>query len=77
MSSTHQPFHSPAPREYKVSAYNLDEIVPVESDRESFANSVSVFPSANPAKLLEKQRGEFGTYVDYLVEPHTTPAPSR
>ena len=51
-----QPFHPPNPREYELSASNLDEIVPVESDRELFASAVSVFPVVDAAKLLAYQR---------------------
>lgn len=61
-----RPFQPPAPREYEVSAYNLDEIIPVEGDRELFASAVSVFPVVDSVKLLDKQKEEFGPYFDYL-----------
>lgn len=72
-----QPFHPPAPREYEVSAHNLDEIEPVESDRELFTSAVSVFPAVDSVKLLDKQKEEFGQYFDYLNEPQSAPVPSR
>ena len=58
-----------------MSAYNVDEIVPVESNRELFANAVSILPTVDPAKLLAKQKEEFSTYYDYLLSPHTAPVP--
>ena len=39
-----RPFQPPTPREYEISASNLNEITPVESDRELFASAVSLFP---------------------------------
>ena len=47
-----QPFHSPNPREHELSDSNLDEIEPVESDRELFASADSVFPVVDAAKFL-------------------------
>ena len=52
----YQPFHPPNPREYELSAGNLDEIVSVESDRELFASAISVFPLVDAAKLLAHER---------------------
>ena len=51
-----QPFHPPNLREYEVSASNLDEIVPVESDRELFASAISVVPVVDAAKLLHQRK---------------------
>lgn len=72
-----QPFHPPAPRDYEVSARNLDEIAPVESDRELFASAVSVFPTIDVPRLLEAQTDEFGPYFDYLKLPKSAPVPSK
>ena len=70
-----RPFHPPAPREYEVSAFNLNEIAPVESDRELFTSAVSVFPVVDSVKLLDQQKEEFGKYFDYLNEPQSAPVP--
>ena len=51
-----QPFHKLKPREYELSAHNLGEAVPVESDRELFSSAVSVFPLVDPAKLCQHQK---------------------
>ena len=64
-----QPFRPPAPREYELSASNLDDIVPVESDRELFSSAMSVFPVVDTAKLLDHQKKEFHRYFDYLENP--------
>ena len=37
------PYHPPGPREYELSASNLHDVSPVESDRELFMSVVSVF----------------------------------
>ena len=62
-----QPFHRPNPREYELSASNLDETEPV--DRELFASTVSVFPVVDAAKLLDHHKQEFCQYFDYLANP--------
>lgn len=49
-----KPFHPPGPRENEVSTYNLDEIVPFESDRELFTSAVPVFPVVDSVKLLDQ-----------------------
>ena len=72
-----QPFHPPNPREYELSASNLDEIVPVESDRELFASAVSVFPVVDAAKLLDHQRKYFFQYFDYLANPTKARVPHQ
>ncbi len=70
-----QPFRPPAPREYEISASNLTEILPVESDRELFSSAVSVFPVVDPAKLIDQQRADFQPYFDYLDNPDANPVP--
>ena len=72
-----QPFHPPAPRDYEVSAHNLDVVAPVESDRELFASALSVFPVVDPSKLLASQTEEFGSYFDFLILPKTAPVPVK
>ncbi|CAB1098409.1 unnamed protein product [Ectocarpus sp. CCAP 1310/34] len=64
-----QPFRPPAPREYEVSASNLDDIVPVDTERELFSSAMSVFPVFDTAKLLDHQKKEFHQYFDYLDNP--------
>ena len=64
-----QHFHPPNPREYELSSNNLNEVVPVESDRELFASAVFVFPFVDAAKLLDHQRKEFRQYFDYVANP--------
>ncbi|CAB1100355.1 unnamed protein product [Ectocarpus sp. CCAP 1310/34] len=59
----------PSPREYEVSASNLDDIVPVESDRELSSSAMFVFPVVDTAKLLDHQKKEFHQYFDYLGNP--------
>ena len=57
-----QPFHRPAPREREVSAFNLDEITPVETDRESFTSAVYVcFSVVNSSKLLVTNNANFSS----------------
>ena len=70
-----QPFHSPNPRGYELSAGNLDEIEPVENDRELFGSAVSVFPDVDAAKLLDHQKLEFFQYFDYLANPDKARVP--
>ena len=72
-----QSFHPPAPRDYEVSAHNVDEIAPVGSNRESFASAVSVFPVVDPSKLPASQTEEFGSYFDFLNLPQRDPVPTK
>lgn len=62
-----QIFHPSAPCEYEVSAYNLDEIAPVESDGELFTNAVFVFPVVVYVKLLDHQKQEFSQLLTTLL----------
>ena len=72
-----QPFHPPNPHEYELSTGNLDEIVPIERDRELFASAVSVFPVVDAAKLLDHQEKEFRQYFDYLANPTKARVPHQ
>ena len=72
-----QPFHPPNPRKYELSAGHLDEIVPVERDRELFASAISAFPVVDAAKLLAHQRKEFRQYFDYLANPTKARVPHQ
>ena len=61
-------------RPYQVSADRLDNLQPVQSDRELFAeksvyiSATNVFETINRDILREKQALEYGTYVDYLTK---------
>ena len=72
-----QPFHPPNPREYELSASNLDEIITVDSGCELFASAVSVFPVVDAAKLLDHQRKEFRQYFDHLANPTKARVPHQ
>ena len=50
------PYHPPEPREYELSASNLHDVAPVGSDRELFMSAASVFPTVDPAKLVDLQK---------------------
>ena len=58
---------------YEVSPDKLDDVQPVQSDRELFTaashvvSATNVFQSVDLDKLREKQREQFGDYVQYLV----------
>ena len=53
---TDGPYCPPGPREYELSAYNLHHVAAVESDRALFRSPVSVFPTADSAKLVDLQK---------------------
>ena len=63
------PYHPPGPREYELSTSNLHDVALVESDRELFMSAVSVFPTVDPAKLVDLQNQEFCPYFEYLRAP--------
>ena len=51
------PYHPPGPREYELSASNLHDVAPVESDREVFMSAVSV-PYCRPRETCRSaERG--------------------
>ena len=56
-------------RPYQMNSHNLDEIQPVESDRELFTSATDVFMSIDPEKLRQAQWAEFGLYFEYLCDP--------
>ena len=60
-------------RPYQVNSHNLDEIQPVESDRELFTSATDVFMSLDPEKLRQAQQAEFGPYFEYLCDPKKRP----
>ena len=70
------PYYPPGPREYELSASNLHDVAPVESDRELFMSAVSVFPTVDPAKLVDLQKEEFCPYFEYLRAPISAPLPN-
>ena len=56
-----------------MNSHNLDEIQPVESDRELFTSATDVFMSIDPEKLRQAQQAEFGPYFEYLCDPKKRP----
>ena len=66
-------YYPPGSREYELSAYNLHDAAPVESDRELFMNAESAFPTVGPAKLVDLQKQEFCPYFEYLRVPISAP----
>ena len=66
----------PRLRPYQVNSLNLDEVQPVESDRNFFTSATDVFMSIDPEKLRQAQQAEFGPYFEYLSHPKKRP-PSR
>ena len=67
----------PRSRPYQVKSHNLDEIQPVESDRELFTSATDVFMSMDPEKLRQAQQAEFGPYFEYLCDPKKRPPVSE
>ena len=64
------------PREYELSASNLHDVAPVESDRELFMSAVSVFPTVDLAKLVDLQKEEFCPHFEFLRAPISAPLPN-
>ena len=60
-------------RPYQVNSNNLDEIQPVESDRELFSSATDAFMSIDPEKLRQAQQAEFEPYFEYLCDPKKRP----
>ena len=60
-----------------MNSHNLDEIQPVESDRELFTSATDVFMSIDPEKLRQAQQAEFGPYFEYLGDPKKRPPSSE
>ena len=56
-----------------MNLHHLDEIQPVESDRELFTSATDVFMSIDPEKLKQAQQDEFGPYFEYLCDPKERP----
>ena len=52
-----------------MNLHYLNEIQPVESDRELFTSATDVFMSIDPEKLKQAQQAEFGPYLEYLCDP--------
>ena len=69
------PYNPPGPCEYEPSASNLHDVAPVESDRELFMSAVSVFPTVDPAKLVDLQKEEFCQYFECLRARTWAPLP--
>ena len=67
----------PRIRPCQVNSQELDEIQPVESDRELFTSATHVFMSIDPEKLRKTQQAEFGPYFEYLSDPNQQPPSSE
>ena len=67
----------PRLRPYHVNSHTLDEVQPVESDRERFTSATDVFMSIDPEKLREAQLAEFGPYFEYVSDPKKRPPSSE
>ena len=61
MDGTYRPSRSPKPRRRRYRTQRS----------ELCASAVSLFPLLDPEKLLEEQRAEFGTCIDYVKAPVT------
>ena len=68
---------SPNPSRYVLSACNLDEIVPVEINRELFSSVISVFPVVDAAKWLDHQMKKIRQYFDCLANPTEARVPHQ
>ena len=67
----------PRLKPYQVNSQNLDEIQPVESDRELFTSATDVFMSIDSEKLRQVHQAEFGPYFEYLSDPKKQPPSSE
>ena len=63
----------PRLRPYQVNSHNLDEIQPVESDRELFTSATDVFMSIDSEKLRQARQAEFRPYFKYISDPKKQP----
>ena len=59
-----------------MNSHNLDEVQPVESDRERFTSAIDVM-SIDPEKLRQAQQAEFGPYFEYVSDPKKQPPSSE
>ena len=65
-----RPYHSARPRNSEISTQSLDQLEPVQNDRELFASAVSVFPLLIDSEALAKlHKEEFGAYFNFLSSP--------
>ena len=64
-------------RPNQVNLHNLDEIQPIESDRELFIIATNVLMSIDPEKLRQAQQAEFGPYFEYLCDSKKRPPSSE
>ena len=54
-----RPYHRARPRDFEFSNQSLEQLQPVQNDRELFASAVSVFPLVDPEALIKHQEKEF------------------
>ena len=62
-------YHSARQRDFEISTQSLDQLEPVQKDRELFASAVSVFPLVDSEALVKLQKEEFGEYFSLLSSP--------
>ena len=61
-----------------MNSHNLDEIQPVESDRELFTTSATdVYMFGDSKKLRQTQQAEFGPYFEYISNLKKQPPSSE
>ena len=71
------PYHPPGPRKHELSAYNVHDVAPVQTDCELFLSAVSIFLTVDPAKLVDLRNQEFCPYFEYLRAPISAPVPDE
>ena len=63
-------YHRARPRDFEISNQSLEQLQPVQYDRELFASAVSVFPLlVDPEALIKHQEKEFEEYFKFLTSP--------
>ena len=70
------PYYPPGPRQYEPSASNLHDVAPGESDRELLMSAVFVFPTVDPAKIVDLPKEDLCPYFEYLRAPISAPLPN-
>ena len=62
-----RPYHPAGPHEFEVTSHYLEQLDPVQDDRELFPSALSVFPHVGSEVVIKFQHEEFGEYFDYLT----------
>ena len=69
------PYYPLWPSEYEIAASNVQDDAPLENDRKLFMSAVSVFPTVDPAKHVDRQKEELCSYFEYLRAPISASLP--